>query len=401
MPRTVEDELAGPTVFKDRAKLDYDWVPERLLHRDEPLRALGQLFRGVAEGTTSQRALITGGVGTGKTALAKYFSRALAETTRQRGLVIEHAWVNCRQNASEGLVLLKLLQHFDKNYPTRGYSTNEMVNDLRKHIDRRGVHFLVLLDEADALLRKEQDLVYALTRFDDQRAVPRASLSLLLVSARDDLHAMLDEATRSTVKRTNVIHLERYNAKQLRDIVADRVALAFHKGTVDEDVIAMVADIAGREGDARLAIELIEGAGQAADTAGAGRVDAEHVRQVKPFLASVVSEDKLAKLGTHPLIALLAVARKLGRTRRPYLTTGEAEAVYKVAAEEFGEEPRAHTQFWKYLKELETADWLHLERAEAAGSGGQTQHISLHDLPGGVLVQKVAQLLRDRLQEAH
>jgi len=395
MAKTVEDELSGPTVFKDRKVLDYDWVPPRLWHRDEELGKLTQLFRGVAEGSTSQRALITGEVGTGKSALAKYFSQRFQEAMRPKGMLVEYQWVNCRQNASEGLVLLQLLKKFDANYPERGYSTNEMLNDLRKHIDRRGVHFIALLDEVDALVRKEHDLVYALTRFDDQRTVRKPTLSLLMVSARKDLYEMLDEATRSTIKRTNVVELVKYNGKQLRDIIGDRAQLAFHKGAVDEEVLDLIADIAGPEGDARYAIELLETAGRAADEEHSDEVLPDHVRSAKAHTRSVVSEGKLRLLGRQQLCALLAVARKLKRTKRTYLTTGEAEEAYKLVAEEFDEPVRAHTQFWKYLKELETADWIHLKRVEAT-STGQTQHISLQDLPAPILAEKVEGLLAHR-----
>ncbi len=393
MAESVENELAGPTVFKDRAKLDYDWVPDRLLHRDRELGQLAQLFRGVTEGSSGQRALVTGGVGTGKTALAKHFSRTFADTCRAKGVLVEHEWVNCRKNAAEGLVLLKLLQHFDKNYPTRGYSTHEMLNDLRKHIDRRNVHFIVLLDEADALLRKETDLAYALTRFDDERTIPKATLSLLLVSARDDLHDMLDAPTRSTVKRTNVVTLARYDAVQLQGILADRVALAFHKGTVDDEVVELIADIASEDGDARYAIELLEGAGRAADEDHDERVRSEHVRAVKAHTRSVVSEAKLGLLAPHPLYVLLGVARKLKRSKKTFLTTGEVEDAYRLIAEEFGDTARAHTQFWKYLKELETADWLRLKKTEPTAQG-QTQHISLQDLPAAVLEEKLLAILK-------
>lgn len=392
MAKTVEDELAGPSVFKDQSVLDNDWVPERLLHRDEELRQLAQLFRGVAEGSTAQRALITGRVGTGKTALAKSFCRSFQETMRPKGLVVEYAWVNCRSNASEGLVLLKLLQHFDKNYPTRGYSTNEMINDLRKQIDRRGVHFIALLDEADALLKKDKELVYSLTRFDDQRTVRKPTLSLILVSANAALHSLLDEATRSTVKETNVVSLRPYDVKALRDIVADRAERAFHKGVVDARLLDFIADIASLEGNARYAIELLETAGRTADTKRSERVLAEYVRAAKAGTQPVASPAKLKLLGRQQLCVLLAVARKLKRTKQPYVTTGEAEDQYRLVAEEFGETARAHTQFWKYLKELETADWVNLKRTEATGSG-QTQHISLEDVTAEDLVKTVAAVL--------
>lgn len=384
----------GTSLLKDASVLDYDWVPDKLWHRDEHLGALDRFFRGSIDGSQSQRVLITGPVGTGKTALAKVFGQRLRDEARSNGKAVETVWVNCRKNAAEGLVLHKLLQHFDKNYPERGFALPEMLRDLQKHVDRRDVHLLVLLDEADALLRKETDLVYGLSRFDDDRPVRKATLSLLLVSAREDLYDLLDEATRSTIKRTNRVTLQRYNADQLRDIVQHRAELAFHKGIVDDQVVELIADIAGEDGDARYAIELLEGAGRNAETDGSDTVEGEHVRAAKAHTRSVVSEAKLGLLAPHVLFVLLGVARKMRRRRKePFVKTGEAEEAYALVAEEYGERARGHTQFWKYLKELEGADWVHL-KASAAGKVGRTQLISIHDLPAKILEEKIQAVLK-------
>ena len=61
-----------------------------------------------------------------------------------------------------------------------------------------------------------------------------------------------------------------------------------------------------------------------------------------------------------------------GRIVDAYATTGSVEQSYKVACEEFGQEPRAHTQFWKYLKQLEGAGFL-LSRLSGKGQAGTTQ----------------------------
>lgn len=393
MGSALEDELTGPSVFKDRSKLDYDWVPERLLHRDAEIGQLAQLFRGAIDGSMAQRALVTGRVGTGKTALAKWFARDLADKARAKGRILEHVTVNCRKNAAEGLVLLSILQHFDANYPARGFGVNEMLRDLRRHVDKRDTHLIVILDEADALIAKTQELIYALSRFDDERPVRKATLSVLLVSAREDLPDMLDASTRSTIKRSNVVALKPYNAQQLYAILSDRAKLAFHKGVVDDEVLQFIAEIAANEGDARYAIELLEGAGRGADEGREEHVLPEHVRAVKAHTKSVVSEAKLKLLAPHLRLVLLAACRKLSRSKRPYITTGELEKAYALVAEEYGETARGHTQFWKYLNELEVADWLHLTKKQTDAEG-QTQHISLHDLPTKVLAAKIETLLK-------
>jgi len=45
--------------------------------------------------------------------------------------------VNCRRRASKAAVLLALTNHFDPNFPDRGFSESEMLDSIRKHIASR------------------------------------------------------------------------------------------------------------------------------------------------------------------------------------------------------------------------------------------------------------------------
>lgn len=391
----VDDELGRPGVFADHSKLDFNYVPDRLPHRDHEMRALAALFRPVAEQSLSQAAFVTGHVGSGKTVLTKKFCTDFQEAAAKRQQSVEYIHINCRRNAAEGLVLHEILRKFDAKYPERGFSTHEMLRDLRKHIQRRGCHLIVVLDEADALIAKEgSDLVYSFTRFDDEKAGAKATLSLILVSANSQTPLMLDESARSTLRRSNVVELPRYTASQLFDIVSERAKLAFHRGVVHEEVLELISEIAAEEGDARYAIELLDNAGRNADEEGSETVEAEHVRAAKANTKSFATVSKIQLLGKHQQLALKGIARKLGRGKgRTYLTTGEAEEIYGLICEEHDEAPRAHTQFWKYLKELETAGWIRVKLAPRTGSSGNTQYISLPDVPAKVLVKKLDESL--------
>ncbi len=391
----VADELGRSGVFADRSKLDFNYVPDRLPHRDNEMRQLVAMFRPVAEQAVSQAAFVTGHVGCGKTVLTKKFCTDFAEECAKRQQPVEYVHINCRKNAAEGLVLHEILRKFDAKYPERGFSTHEMLRDLRKHIQRRGCHLIVVLDEADALIAKEgSDLVYAFTRFDDEKAGAKATLSLILVSANSQTPLMLDESARSTLRRSNVIELPKYNASQLNDIITERAQKAFHRGVLQDDVLELISEIAAEEGDARYAIELLDNAGGNADEEGSETVEAEHVRAAKANTKSFATVSKIQLLGKHHQLALKGIARKLGRGKgRTYVTTGEAEEIYALVCEEHDESPRAHTQFWKYLKELETAGWIRVKLAPRTGSSGNTQYISLPDVPAKVLVKKLDEAL--------
>lgn len=387
----VEEELGGPTVFKDLAKLDFDYVPDNLPGREEAVKFLASTYRGLTQGASREHALLWGPVGTGKTAVAKRFARDFGAVLRKQGKALEVVHVNCRSRKSDGLAMLGILNHFDPHYPDRGFSVGEMLRDLKRHLERKGAHLLVILDEVDALLKTDgSSLVYDLTRFNSESGPQWTGVSVLMVS-QDNVLPLLDAAALSTFKQTNVYEVKRYAAPGLEAIVKQRVDLAFNPGAVEPDTVTLVADIAAVEGNARLAIEVLQKSGSLADDEGKSRVGPEDVRAAKGNVSSYITTPKLLQMPKHPLLVLLALARRL-KGGDAYATTGAVESAYRVACEEFGETPRAHTQFWKYLKQLEGAGFL-LSRLSGKGQAGTTQLLSIPDAPAKVVEAKVRELL--------
>jgi cell division control protein 6 len=282
------------------------------------------------------------------------------------------------------------VQHFQPHFPDRGFSTAEMLDILRKDLDRTGVHLTVILDEADVLLKKSgSDLVYSLARFDDEKAVARGRISIIMISQKWALD-LLDPAALSTFKRGSAVELGKYKCDELADIVRARAELAMHPGVVDDDAFELIGDIASEWGDARFAIELLEKAGMLAEEQGVETVGAEHVRAAKAETNPVVTEDKLALLDRPKALVLLAVARSL--RKETYATTGAVEKAYAVACEEFGEKPRAHTQFWGYMKELDALGLMET-KVGGAGGAGRTTLVSLPDVPARVLEARLHDIL--------
>ena len=88
MPRDyIEDELSRKSVFKSEHYLSIDYVPENLPHRETELRTLAQNFKSLiaSPGRTSQKFIIEGPVGTGKTAVAKRFAEQMELAAKRPG----------------------------------------------------------------------------------------------------------------------------------------------------------------------------------------------------------------------------------------------------------------------------------------------------------------------------
>jgi len=392
MSNAIEDELMSSSVVKNLNVLDFDYVPEELIHRDEQLRFLAQMFKPLLS-RVSQNVIIKGPVGTGKTVIAKKFCSSLVSLARKQGKIIEYAHINCRKRSTDAMVLLGILNHFDSRFPDRGFSVPEMLQVLRKQLQKREAQLLVVLDEVDALLKKDSsNLIYDLTRFSDESLIEKIPVSLILISQKDII-PLIDPATLSTFKRSNILLLGKYTRDELYDIVRQRVDLAFHGDTINEDCIDLIADIASEWGDARFAIELLWKAGIAADHQHVEMVTPEHVRAAKAETYSVVTESKLKNLDRHQLFTLYAVAKRLKKDGTAYVNTGEAEKTYAITCEEFNERPRTHTMFWNYLKEIEGAGFINI-KPSGKGHLGTTQLISLPDIPAEIVGNKVEELLK-------
>lgn len=391
MSNIIEDEMLSSSVIKNIKTLDFDYVPEDLPHREEQLRFLAQMFKPLLS-KISQNVIIRGPVGTGKTVIAKKFCTSLVSIARHQGLVVEYVHINCRKRSTDAMALLGILNHFDPRFPDRGFSVQEMIEVLRKQLQKRDAHLLIALDEADALLKKSgSNLVYALTRFSDESSIDKVPISLLLISQKDIL-PMLDTSALSTFKRSNVLILNKYTRNELFDIIKQRIDLSFHKNTVDSDCIELISDIASEWGDARFAIELLWKSGIAADHQHVQRVVPEHVRAAKAETYSVVTESKLLNLERHHLLTLQAIAKRLKIDGTAYVKTGDAEKTYAVTCEEYDEKPRSHTMFWNYLKDIESSGFINI-KPSGKGQLGTTQLISLPDIPAEIVSKKVEELL--------
>ncbi len=379
------------SVFKDLTKLDFNYIPEKLVHRERQLQRLDTLFNQVITDQLSQNVLLTGSVGTGKTAMSKLFCTQFQARAKSSGKRVEYVFVNCRQRNTEASVMLKVVNHFQPRFPDRGFSITEMQEILRKDIKKNATHLIIVLDEADILLKKAgSDLIYGFSRFDEESPAeaPR-SISLMLIS-QENIFEILDAASVSTFKRSNLVKFEGYDADELFDILEARVGLAFHNDTVDIELIALISDIASENGDARYGIELLEMAGHLADENKSEALNAEYVRAAKAETFSTVTKSQLAELDLQRKLFLIATARAL--KKKAYAGTGDVEKIYAVVCEEYNESARGHTQFWKYIKDLD-ANGLISTRKSGKGFVGTTTLISLPDIPASELEKMLLKMI--------
>jgi len=379
------------SVVKDPRVLDFSYVPDDLPHREDQMTRLSTLFSPVLDNPVSQNVFFYGHVGTGKTSLAHRFCMDLIDAGAG-SKAIAYKMINCRDKKTNMKVMYELARTYQPVL-SRGYSLTDMIEIFRKDLQKRKTHFVVVLDEVDALISRDgSDIIYHLTRFDETKASVTGTMSLIIISTKYVLDH-LDAATMSTFKRSNIIKFGRYSKKELLDIIDQRVRLGLHTNVIRAKAKEMVAEIASEQGDARRAIELLQVACGYADEEGKRKVHIEHIRKAKSEVAKVDVEPYIKSLELQRKLALLGIARAL--RKRYSITMGEAEKNYHVACEEVGEDKRAHTMFWRYVKELDKLGIVDT-RPSGKGHSGSTTLISLQELPAEVLVKELEKdLLED------
>jgi cell division control protein 6 len=384
------------SVFRDETKLDISYVPQRLPHRDKELRLLMEFFSFTLKfrEKMAQRIIITGDVGTGKTALSQRFGTDIIREASKNGVNIRYVHVNCREyRGSLFLVLQHMVSVFHPNFPKRGYSAEELLRILLQVLDEEKTYVILALDEFESLVEREgSEAIYKLTRLQETRHDKPQRLSLICILRNTRIVEQLDASTRSTLQ-SNIINLEKYSKQQLTDILNDRVSLAFKPLTVPEDAIGSIAELAFSEGgNARFAIELLWRAGKYADAEDLGTVTPERVRRAVSSIIPTMRKSELASLSLHERLLLLGISRLFKETQKAYISLAEAEQAYTVACEEYDDQPHSHTQLWKYLHTLSALEIVRTE-VSAVGSRGRSTLICLPRIPAHELEKELSALL--------
>jgi cell division control protein 6 len=387
----VKETLERPTVFKDEAPLSLEYIPRKLPHRDEQMRFLTQLFRFTLDSpfSTSQRVLITGDVGTGKTVLAQRFGTDLVKAARNRKVNLHYVHVNCREaKGSLFMIIKRVLTQFEPEFPKRGFAPEELLHTLMDMLDDKNIHLILALDELEHLIRMEESTpIYNLTRIQEERIGKPIRLSLIFILREIEYLQKLDKSTTDTLQR-NIVKLDKYSSRQLIDILKDRVGLAFKENAVADEALQLVADIGGQSGDARYSIELLWRAGKYADSESVKHILTDHVRKAAGSVYPMLRGEYIAALSSHEKYMLLALARVLGESQEAYATIGVVEREYKAVCEEYDDKPRKHTQIWKYARGLGAIGVI---TASKSGEGvrGKTTLLGLQNIPATTMREQL------------
>ena len=376
-----EDLLRSPSIFKDESKLDINFIPKRLPHRNKELSLLSQLFLTLLTNPnkTSRKILIMGKTGIGKTVTVKVFGEMLRKASEKRNILIKYVHINCRKERTSYKVLIKIIRSLNKNFPKRGYSPQDLLEIINDLLNSQNLHLLIVLDELNYLISNDRDLIYSLTRLNDDSFNLPQRLSIIGIVRDISCINNLDNSTLSTLQR-NIIRFNDYSSEQIFDILKYRADISFREQIMSDDLIEMISDIVFIKGDIRYGLNLLWKASKIAESKNLKSITAECVRIANQDLVPFSTLDALKDMSIQKLIFLLSIIFLLKKSKEPHISFAEVIKLYHILCENTEIQPRSYSQLWNYLQEYKKEDFVSLKLQSKEIKGRKTL-IEIHGIP--------------------
>jgi cell division control protein 6 len=374
LDEVLEKFVSDARIFSDREVLRHDYLPDRLPHREEQIRELGETVAPVLKGSRCSNVLIYGKTGTGKTAVAKRVLSHIEFKAKEFNLPVRFCYINCQMAGSEYRVFASLCNGVGVSVPFTGLAVGEVFDRLRAGLDAAKIIFLIILDEADALVKNHGDgLLYELTRINETLS----SSKVALIGISNDLRfkEFLDPRVLSSLSEEEIV-FRPYDAEELRNILAERARVAFCGEALSNAALGLCAALAAAEhGDARRALDLLRVAGEVAERKGATTVGEDDVREAEKHIEHNRVVDGLQNLTLHSKLVVLGVYH-VNRSIAQGSITGEIFEVYSELCGELGVPPLTQRRLSTLLNELDTMGVVNA-RVVSMGRYGRTKRIRL------------------------
>ncbi len=326
--RLLDAAENGKSLIINREVLHFTYIPNTILHRNEEQEKVTQSLLPILKQSRPSNLLIYGKPGTGKTLVVRKVLLKIQERVEKSNFPIRLIYTNSKEETTlYGLLVSfgRQLGLSEKDLPTTGLAISEVFKRLLKVITKEQINAIFVIDEIDYLAhlvsKTGKDILYQLTRANE--CLQKGSLTLVGISNDLTFKERLDPRVISSLGEEEIV-FPNYTVEQIREILEDRISMAFMDGVLEKSALNLCAAMAGREhGDARRAIDLLRVAGEIAEREQTSSINEEHIRAA----AQKIEENKeVVALQSYPLhekLLVIAVMKTSG------LSTGEIYTSYK------------------------------------------------------------------------
>lgn len=238
------------TVIDDARVLTADYLPNRMVHRDNEREVIASNLRPILDDQPPIDMLIYGPPGTGKTAMAEY----VVDELEKHSPNVLSGFVDGFGQPSRFEVYYKLLRDMNEFVTRGGTSTEELVDKFEQKAYNSPM--VIVIDEVDQI--KDEKVLYDLSRFQNA--------AIILIANREDVFVDMDDRIRSSFSSIEEIRFKQYNDEEVMDILRDRVEYGLRPDSIEDSVLKLIASKSN--GDARVAISTLRKSAQKAEREG-------------------------------------------------------------------------------------------------------------------------------------
>lgn len=314
---------------------DEGHVPRDLEHRDEELDLLSTALEPVAWDEKAETVFLFGPSGAGKTCLTRFMIDQLEREVPE----VNTAYLNCWHKYTRFGVLKPILAEFSSTVDIhrRSTPTDELLDRVQEY---DGPPFVVVLDEVDQL--EDKNVLYDLYRVPD--------LSLVLIANKEEeLFAQFDERLVSRFHGSRRLLLEKYTLSQLTDILAARAKWGLAPGSIDQEELEFISDLAA--GDARIGIHILRMAAREAASSGVDKITLDVIEAAEPRAKESIHRKNVDMLREDQQV-LYEIIRAHGE-----ITPGELYEQYRDRVEN----PKSDRTLRNYLNKMEHYNLIEVE----------------------------------------
>ena len=375
--KLLDDAQSGKSLFKNREVLHFTFVPDIILHREDEQKKVTQSLLPLLKKARPSNLLVYGKPGTGKTLVVTKVLNKIKERVKEGSFPIQLLYANAKEEGTLYGLLIKLGRQLvdragEKEFPTTGLSISEVFNRIISAIGERGLNTVFVVDEIDYLAelvsKTGKDVFYSLTRANER--LKKGSLTLVGISNDLTFKDRLDPRVLSSLSEEEIVFTN-YSVGQIKEILEERIKVAFISKAIEQAAINLCAAMAGQEhGDARRAIDLLRVAGEIAEREQADSIKEEHIRKASLKMEEDKETTALNSYPLHEKLLILAVMKANGTT------TGEIYHSYKNLCKIVRQKELTQRRITQILSEIEMTGLIS-GKIIHQGMHGRTKKFSL------------------------
>lgn len=374
------DNLSETAIFENRDALGDDYIPDEIVGRDEKKEEYMHALLPVYKGEKPDNIFLYGQNGVGKTAVTHWVLNQLVISNNIETNV-EALHINCEGvNTSYQLAIEianRLIDNSEDYLPTTGHPESKIYSVLFEELDALGGTALVVLDEIDHVDNIDTFL-YKTTRASSYGDLQNTNLGLIGISTDTSFGENLSPDVRSSL-RERVIEFPPYNADQLRQVLEQRVDIAFYDGVVTEAAITLAAAHGARNsGDARMVLDLLRIAGDFARERNLRQVTDDLVQEAMDEYETQRSMSVLADLPENVKLTAYALVT-LEEMGREEITSADIYDLYEEFARLAGNDPVSERRARDYYSRLDDLNIIDSTTRHDDTGGQYKVHTTNHD----------------------